>query len=91
MFTGKPVQGVMPESLRLYILCKSMKWTHLPVAGGIYDQHPKLLDDWLAIMAVDHEVEERKLKEQERKAKSGAPQAVMRRGSPTKARARRRR
>jgi hypothetical protein len=57
----------MPESLRLYLLCKAMKWTHLPVAGGIYDQHPKLLDDFLVIMEIDGKVQEDKHREMERK------------------------
>jgi hypothetical protein len=32
-----------PTSFRLFALCENMKWAHLPVAGGIYDQHPQLL------------------------------------------------
>lgn len=39
----------MHESLRLYLQCQMMKWNHLPIAGGIYDQHPKMLDDFMAI------------------------------------------
>jgi hypothetical protein len=26
-----------------------MKWNHLPVAGGIYDQDPRLLEQWAVI------------------------------------------
>ena len=26
-----------------------MRWNHLPVAGGVYDQHPQLIDQWLYI------------------------------------------
>jgi len=26
-----------------------MKWNHLPVDGGIYDQHPELLKQWRVI------------------------------------------
>lgn len=29
----------------MFMLCGSMKWNHLPVPGGLYDQHPKFLDD----------------------------------------------
>lgn len=65
--------GSLPESLRLYILCKHMKWAHLPVGGGLYDQHPKLLDDWLIIMKVDAEQQDRKMREEERKNKASAP------------------
>lgn len=39
----------MHESLRLWALCNAMKWNHLPVAGGMYDQHPKFLDDCMTI------------------------------------------
>lgn len=39
----------MHESLRLYLLCQMFKWNHLPVAGGIYDQHPVMLDDFVQI------------------------------------------
>jgi len=63
----------MPESLRLYLLCKAMKWTHLPNAGGIYDQHPKLLDDFLTCFEVDGQVQEAKHRkmEQESRNKTG--------------------
>ena len=38
-----------------------MKWNHLPVAGGIYDQHPQLLAEWEYIFSAkaDHEEKER--------------------------------
>ncbi len=34
------------ESLRLFGLCSAMEFSVLPVAGGIYDQHPRLLEEW---------------------------------------------
>lgn len=45
-----------------------MRWNHLPVAGGLYDQHPQLLEEWKIIFAAKAEKEERERKEQERKA-----------------------
>lgn len=56
----KPTTGALHESLRLFLLCKMMKWTHLPVAGGLYDQDPKLLDDFHKIMVAESEAEKRK-------------------------------
>lgn len=41
-------------------MCKAMRWAHLPVAGGLYDQHPKLIDQWQYIMAAEAEEEVRK-------------------------------
>jgi len=34
----------------MYGLCEGMKWAHLPVAGGIYDQDPELLKAFRYIM-----------------------------------------
>lgn len=48
-----------------------MKWNHLPVAGGLYDQHPKLLERWLYIFGKRAEQQEKERKEQERK--TGGP------------------
>jgi hypothetical protein len=56
-----------------------MKWSHLPVGGGIYDQHPKLLDDWLTIMGIDGEQEEKRMREQ-KKEKAPSASRVARRG-----------
>lgn len=33
-----------PEIIRLFNLCASMKWNHLPVPGGVYDQDPEFID-----------------------------------------------
>lgn len=40
-----------------------MRWSHLPVAGGIYDQHPRLLEEWAVIF---HEKGEHEKAEAER-------------------------
>jgi len=41
----------MPESIRLFAMCKAMKWAHMPVPGGLFDQHPILLDQWSVIFS----------------------------------------
>lgn len=46
-----------------------MEWTHLPRAGGIYDQHPDLLDAWDLIFAELAVEEKRKQKDRERDAR----------------------
>lgn len=65
----------MPESLRLFQLSAAMEWTHLPVAGGLYDQSFRLLDEWLIIFGVQSEVEkekeEKEKRERDRKAAKG--------------------
>jgi len=47
-----------------------MKWNHLPVAGGIYDQHPKLIDEWEYLFSIKAEQEAKEQARQEREAKS---------------------
>ena len=61
----------MPESLRLWIFGKRMEWNHLPVAGGIYDQHPRLLAEWDVIWDAEYRHEKAK----ERREQASRPQA----------------
>jgi len=53
----------------MFVLCEGMKWAHLPVAGGLYDQHPDLMDAFRIIFAAraKHDAEEREKDEQDRK------------------------
>lgn len=46
-----------------------MEWAHLPVAGGLYDQHPQLLDEWLIIFQVKAEEEAKEAERRKREAK----------------------
>lgn len=48
-----------------------MEWNHLPVAGGLYDQHPQLLDEWLYIFSrkAAHEKQEQDRRDAEMKRK----------------------
>jgi len=50
-----------------------MKWAHLPVAGGIYDQHPEFVEQIRFIFAERDKFreEEQKRREQEMKRNSG--------------------
>jgi hypothetical protein len=70
----------------MFVLCEGMKWSHLPVAGGIYDQHPDLIDGFRIIFAArgEHEAEEAKKRENEmgqnqRRNKTSSRSAVRRR------------
>jgi hypothetical protein len=65
--------------IRMFTLCESMKWAHLPVAGGIYDQHPDLLDGFMIILheRSKHEAEEAKKEKakSERGMRTGGPRS----------------
>ena len=59
----------MPEALRLFVLCEGMNWAQLPVDGGLYNQHPILLDAWLVIWGEQGNDRARKEALDERKGK----------------------
>lgn len=61
---GKSIPWV-PESLRLYVFCKGIKFTHLPVDGGLYDQHPDLIEQWEVIMEAEAARKKRDSEKQE--------------------------
>lgn len=65
-------------SIRLFALLDGMKWSHLPVAGGLYDQDPILLDQFRYIFAKRGEEQERERKRNAREAE----QAKSKRGKP---------
>jgi len=57
----------------MFALCEGMKWTHLPVAGGIYDQHPKLMDEWRIIFGIRSEKQAKEAEAEKRKANANRP------------------
>ena len=61
----------MHESLRLWAVCNAMKWNHLPVAGGIYDQHPEFLDDIMVVFDEKWKADKRESDRQKNESKKG--------------------
>ena len=59
----------MPESLRLFALCQALEWAVLPVAGGLYDQHPELIKQWSWILEIKGEHEKREQDKREAEAR----------------------
>lgn len=62
---GKEVPHPCTE-IRLFALLDGMKWAHLPVAGGLYDQSPELLDAFRHIFAERGKEQDRERKKNER-------------------------
>lgn len=63
------------------MICEAMNWAHLPVAGGVYDQDPELLEQWLAIWKVKAEVADEEKRKEAAAARNAASQNKMTRGS----------
>jgi len=72
----------------MFVLCEGMKWSHLPVAGGLYDQHPDLLDAFRIIFGIRarHDEEQRQKEEAERKRMMGKQSQGRRRRPSTSSR-----
>ena len=53
------------ESLRLWAIARALgDFAHLPQPGGLYDQHPELLTQWLIITSAFNEFEEDRQRKQ---------------------------
>lgn len=63
---GDAVQNAHPI-LRMFQICEAMKWSHLPLPGGLYAQDPDLLDGFLIIFSerVKHDAAEQKKRDAE--------------------------
>lgn len=55
------------------------KWNHLPNPGGIYDQNPRLLEDFLVIREIEVKEENRQREAQQKKQKAPGAKAPRRR------------
>lgn len=51
-------------------MCDAMGWAVLPVAGGLYDQHPLLLEQFMFIFAERGEQERIEQERRERQMRS---------------------
>lgn len=63
---GRSVENPF-ESIRLFAMCDAMGFSVLPVAGGLYDQHPDLLEQWAVIFSRKNAHERQEAKEREAK------------------------
>lgn len=54
----------------MFGLCSAMRWSTLPNAGGLYDQHPKLLDEWMVLFNIKAEAEEQERERHKRESES---------------------
>lgn len=57
----------------MFSLCEAMKWSHLPLAGGIYAQDPQLLEWFRIIFSERSEYEAAKQADEAHKRRYKAP------------------
>jgi hypothetical protein len=70
-------------AIRLFSLLDHMKWNHLPVAGGLYDQNPDLLMQFEYIFGERAKQQEKENRKQRAEAdrNNNSQQRLMRQSS----------
>jgi hypothetical protein len=64
----------------MLMLLESMSWKHLPVAGGVYDQHPDFIEKMGQYMASRARQQREQQKREEAKNKPGTAGRSLRKG-----------
>lgn len=57
-------------------MCDAMRWAHLPMSGGLYDQNPDLLDKFMYIFNERSKEQEREQRRQAAKNQRGGNQRL---------------
>ena len=68
---GEGVENAHP-AIQMFGICAALQWTHLPSAGGIYDQNPELLEKFRVIWSkqAEHEKAEQAKRKSEASRKN---------------------
>lgn len=67
--TGEQIDNPHP-AITTFGMCSAMEWSHLPVAGGIYDQDPELLEKFRILW---HEKAQHDKREEAKRKNSNKP------------------
>jgi len=57
-------------AIAMFALCDNMKWSHLPNAGGLYDQDPDFIEKMQHLFSERNEHQRKEQEEQRRKMES---------------------
>lgn len=63
----------MHTGLQMLMVMEAMEWKHLPLAGGLYDQHPDFIVKMQQYMVTRAAYEKKKQDQEDRKKGSGRP------------------
>jgi hypothetical protein len=61
-------------------ICDAVEWKHLPVVGGLYDQHPDFLEAAMLLFEARSRHEEEKRRQEEKKSEGKGRGTMGRRG-----------
>lgn len=73
--TGHPIEGRVHSAISMFVFMEGIKWSTLPVAGGLYDQHPDFILKMNYIKQMVYEQERKEAAERDRQQGKTAPRA----------------
>lgn len=72
---GKQIAGRIHSAISMFIFLEGIKWSTLPVAGGLYDQHPDFVKKMSYMKQEVYKQEAKEEAQRKRESKRGQPTA----------------
>jgi len=72
---GRPIEGRVHSAISMFVFLEGIKWSTLPVAGGLYDQHPDFVKKMHYMKQEVYKHEAHEAAERKRKEDSKKPRA----------------
>lgn len=70
---GRPIEGRVVSAISMFVFLEGIRWSVLPVAGGLYDQHPDFVRKMHYMKQEVYKQQAREEAERRRKEASKAP------------------
>jgi hypothetical protein len=70
---GKPIAGRVHSAISMFVFLQGIKWSTLPVAGGMYDQHPDFVKKMMYIQSEVYKHERAEAIEREKRTNAKKP------------------
>lgn len=70
---GRPIEGRIHSAISMFVFMEGIRWSTLPVAGGLYDQHPDFVKKMHYIKQEVYKQQEKERAEEKRKQANRQP------------------
>ena len=70
---GRPIEGRIHSAISMFVFREGIRWSTLPVAGGLYDQHPDFVKKMHYIKQEVYKQQEKERAEEKRKQANRQP------------------
>lgn len=70
---GRAIEGRVHSAISMFVFLEGIKWSTLPVAGGLYDQHPDFVKKMMYIRGEVTAAQRKERAEQQKKINAKKP------------------